>query len=65
MKNQVTQNTAGIVLAACVFLNFSIGVLYAWSVLNSKLTAPISAGGWEWSSSQAGLPYTAALRRLR
>ena len=57
MNDHATQKTAGIVLTACVLLNFSIGVLYAWSVIKSKLMAPISAGGWEWTSSQAGLPY--------
>ena len=57
-EKPAAQKTANVVLTACVLLNLSIGVLYAWSVISSKLTAPIAAGGWEWSSSQAGLPYT-------
>ena len=55
------KNNAKIVLAACVAFNLSIGVLYAWSVLKSKLTAPAGEGGWEWTASQAGLPYTVAI----
>ena len=61
MKNKSDRKTAGIVLAACIFFNVSIGVLYAWSVISSRLTAPLHEGGWGWSSSQAGLPYTVAI----
>jgi MFS family permease len=30
-------------------------------VLKSKMTASSALGGWEWSNSQAGLPYTVAI----
>ncbi|MCL2462839.1 MAG: OFA family MFS transporter [Defluviitaleaceae bacterium] len=61
LKTLAEKNKAKIVLAACVAFNLSIGVLYAWSVLKSKLTAPAGEGGWEWTASQAGLPYTVAI----
>jgi len=61
MENQALQKNANIVLVSCVLFNLTIGGLYAWSVLKSKLTAPVGAGGWEWTSSQAGLPYTVAI----
>ena len=50
-----------LVLLAGVLFNLSIGVLYAWSVLKTKLTASIDEGGWGWSSTEAGLPYTVAI----
>ncbi|MCL2217687.1 MAG: OFA family MFS transporter [Defluviitaleaceae bacterium] len=52
---------ANIVLVACILFNLSIGVLYAWSVLTSHLTAPLEEGGFGWSVSQAGLPYSIAI----
>jgi len=55
------QNTKRIILTACMLFNLSIGVIYAWSVLASKLTAPISDGGYGWTASQAGLPYSTAI----
>jgi len=61
MKNSSDQKISRVVLAACVLFNVSIGVLYAWSVISSRLTAPEYDGGWGWSSSQAGLPYTVAI----
>jgi MFS family permease len=61
VKDQAEKNKARIVLAACVLFNVSIGVLYAWSVLKSKLTAPVSGGGYGWSSAQAGFPYVLAI----
>jgi MFS family permease len=60
MKTE-TQKKANIILMACVLFNLSIGVLYAWSVIKKKLTDSVIAGGWEWTSSQAGLPYTLAI----
>ena len=60
MKDQATRNRAGIVLTACILFNLSIGVLYAWSVLKSRLIAPAADGGYGWTSSQAGLPYSIA-----
>ena len=58
MENQKKGN---VVLLAGVLFNLSIGVLYAWSVLKTKLTTSISDGGWGWSSTEAGLPYTIAI----
>jgi len=42
-------------------MNLSIGALYAWSVIKRKLINPVADGGWEWTSSQAGLPFTLAI----
>ena len=39
---------------------FSSGILYAWSLIASRLTAPIAEGGYGWTVSQAGLPYVLA-----
>ena len=61
MSNQATQKRAVVVLLACILFNLTIGVLYAWSVLKSKMTSPIVEGGWEWTASQSGMPYTFAI----
>lgn len=61
MEEQTAQKRAHLVLFAGVLFNLSIGVLYAWSVLKTRLIAPISEGGWGWSSTEAGLPYTVAI----
>ena len=61
MKDQTPQNKAGFVLGACLLFGLSMSVLYVWSVLKFKLTAPIAYGGYEWSSTQAGLPYVIAI----
>ena len=61
MKNQGAQKGGNIILTACVLFNLSIGVLYAWSVMKARLSAPIAEGGWGWTSTQAGLPYTIAI----
>ena len=61
MENHTVQKKANLVLLACILFNLSVGVLYAWSVLKVKLTAPLSEGGWGWTSQQAGLPYTIAI----
>ena len=61
MSNQEIHKKANIVLIAGVLFNLSIGVLYAWSVLKTNMTAPVSDGGWGWNSRQAGLPYTIAI----
>ncbi|MDR1950980.1 MAG: OFA family MFS transporter [Bacteroidales bacterium] len=47
------KKTANIILIACILFNLSVGVLYAYSVIKSKLIE-----SWDWTSSQAGLPYT-------
>ena len=61
MKEGTQNGRAAVVLAAGALFNLSIGVLYAWSVFKAKITAPPDEGGWAWTSSQAGLPYTVAI----
>jgi len=61
MQTQEAQKKANVILVACVLFNLSIGVLYAWSVIKSRLTLPVDGGGWGWTASQAGLPYTIAI----
>ena len=60
-EDREIQKKANVILLAGILFNLAIGVLYAWSVIKSKLTAPVADGGWAWTSSQAGLPYTAAI----
>lgn len=60
-ENQATQNKAKKILAACALFNLSIGILFAWSALQLRLTMPIDDGGFGWSSSQAGFPYVIAI----
>ena len=57
MKDQ----KANKILIACALFNLSIGVLYAWSVIQSRLTLPVYYGGFGWSVSQAGLPFSVAV----
>jgi len=64
MENQVLRKKANIVLIACAMFNLSIGALYAWSVIQSKLTAPLLQGGFGWTASMAGLPFSAAVIML-
>ena len=52
---------AYIVLLTGILFNLSIGVIYVWSLLKVEMTTCISQGGWGWTSSQAGLPYTIAI----
>ncbi|MDR0246894.1 MAG: OFA family MFS transporter [Burkholderiales bacterium] len=61
MQDHEKRKKANVVLLAGVFFNLAIGVLYAWSVLKTKMTASVANGGWEWTSSEAGLPYTFAI----
>ena len=61
MDDQAIRKKAGIILAACVLFNLTIGVLYAWSVLTPLLTAPVSYGGYGWTVSQAGFPFSLAI----
>ena len=61
MTDQNIQGKAKTVLAACVLFNLFLGVLYAWSVLRVNFTIPVSEGGWGWTSSQAGLPFSIAV----
>ena len=61
MESQTVQKRANLVLLACILMNISVGGLYAWSVFKAKLMAPLDAGGWAWSSQQAGFPYTIAI----
>jgi len=51
-----TQKTANFALISGVLIMLSIGVLYAWSVIKKNLII-----NWDWSSSEAGLPYTLAI----
>ncbi|MGL4606018.1 MAG: L-lactate MFS transporter [Eubacteriaceae bacterium] len=61
MEKKSLGKKANLVLLSGILFNLSIGVLYSWSVVKSRLTAPIAEGGFEWTSSQAGLPYTIAI----
>ena len=61
MTKQKSTPKAGLILFAGIMFNLSIGVLNAWSVIKAKLTAPPAAGGWAWTSKQAGLPYSTAI----
>ena len=58
MTEQEKQKKSNVVLWAAVAFNLSIGILYAWGMFRSKLTAAYADGGWEWSMREAGLPYT-------
>ncbi len=42
-------------------LNLALGVLYAWSVFGKQFTESIQNGGFEWTKTQASLPYTIAI----
>jgi len=61
MEKKVARKKATMVLLAGIIFNLSIGVLYAWSVIKTKLTSDLSSGGFEWTSKEAGLPYTVAI----
>jgi len=61
MDDQVAQRKAGIILTACVLFNLTIGVLYAWSVITPLLTAETAYGGYGWTVSQAGFPFSVAI----
>ena len=60
MIDQEKQRKSNIILITGVIFNFSIGILYAWGELKKHLMLPVEEGGWGWTSSQAGLPYTIA-----
>ncbi|MCL2024692.1 MAG: OFA family MFS transporter [Coriobacteriia bacterium] len=47
---------AYVVLLAGIVLNLILGVLYAWSIFSQALIEQ-----WEWTSSQASMPYTLAV----
>jgi len=49
-KNAIT------VLIACILLNLSIQVLYTWSLVRVELLTQ-----WNWSPTEAGLPFTLIL----
>ena len=49
------------ILMACILFNLSIGVVHGWSVLKSALMQPLSEGGFNFTSSQAGLPYVVVI----
>jgi len=56
-----TKKKANTVLYACALFNLTIGVLYAWSVLTPRLTASLEYGGYGWTPTQAGAPFTVAI----
>jgi len=64
MENQAMKRKANVVLIACALFNLSIGALYAWSVISSQLTTPVELGGFGWTTSQAGLPFSIAIIML-
>jgi len=49
------------VLIAGITFNLSIQVLYVWSLLKDLMKASVDQGGWDWTSPEAGLPYTLAI----
>ena len=55
------KKNANFILITGTLLNFFIGVLYAWGELKKSLMTRAENGGWEWSSTQAGFPYTLAI----
>ena len=55
------QTRARIVLVAGVLFNLSVGMLYTWSIIRGRMMEPIEDGGWAWTSSEAGLPFTFAI----
>lgn len=60
-SKQPSPKNANIILVACVLINLTIGVLYAWSVIKAELMAPVAEGGYGWAATEAGIPYTVAL----
>jgi len=61
MEEQAASSRARIVLLSCILFNATIGVLYAWSVIQRKLVTPLETNGFAWSSSQAGAPFSLAV----
>jgi len=61
MKEQEKQKRATMILIAGTFFNLSIGVLYIWGELKKVFMMPEASGGWGWTSTEAGLPYTLAI----
>ena len=55
------QKRARIVLTAGILFNLSVGMLYTWSIIRGRMMEPLYAGGWEWTSAQAGRPFTFAV----
>lgn len=39
-------------------LNLTLGVLYSWSVFNSQLSKSVADGGYGWTDSMGGWPFT-------
>ena len=61
MDQASLQKRAKIVLVAGILFNLSVGMLYTWSIIRRKMEMPLGEGGWGWTSSEAGLPYTVAV----
>ncbi|MCL1994149.1 MAG: OFA family MFS transporter [Spirochaetes bacterium] len=55
------QKRANVVLIAGILFNLSVGMLYTWSIIRGRMMESVEAGGWEWTSAQAGLPFTVAV----
>ncbi|MCL2407179.1 MAG: OFA family MFS transporter [Defluviitaleaceae bacterium] len=52
---------AATVLVAATLYKVSIGVLYVWTIIRGMIVPAIEYGGWGWTASEAGLPYTVAI----
>jgi len=58
---QNLQNKARLVLVMGILFNLSVGMLYTWSILRGRLQLNVADGGFGWTSSQGGLPFTIAV----
>ena len=57
-QTTTSPNRGPSVVATAVGINLVIGALYAWGVIGKVLVDP--AGSWQWSKTQASLPFTVA-----
>jgi len=55
------QKKAKVVLIAGILFNLSVGMLYTWSIIRGHMMETIVDGGWAWSSTEAGRPFTFAV----
>ena len=46
---------------AAMGLNLTLGVIYSWSVFNKVLSKPIAEGGYGWTDSMGGWPFTLSI----
>ena len=54
------ERNPNVIFIACILFNLSIGVLYSWSVLATNMVLPNYEGGFGWTATQAGIPFTVA-----